>query len=137
VGRDCTAKLIQYEEIAELKVSCLQLLFATLNKQDNAVRQKAFEEFHKERPELLDRACAFQALRSHFAAQEPPLSNFEEWPEEYRSSQAGGIAPSSKSTENLFGFTCGCSGSRTPNFEMRRTMCRLADTPYIPRRAGE
>ncbi len=86
------ADLVKYQQVADLKLAVLPLLFDAFEQEKNPERQRAFEAFHQERPELLDRACLFQALRAHFSSQDPNLVDCSTWPEEFRNLNAPGVA---------------------------------------------
>jgi 4-alpha-glucanotransferase len=79
------AEFVQYEQVAELKLPILRMLFAHFEREATPARVSAFEAFHKERPELLDRACTFQALREFFTQADPERADCTAWPEPYRS----------------------------------------------------
>lgn len=87
-----SAALVDYRAVAELKFAVLPLLFDTFEEQAPAARRRELEAFHEERRELLDRACVFQALRSHFTQQDASLSDCSKWPEEYRAASSPAVA---------------------------------------------
>ena len=84
--------LVEYETVAELKLSVLRLLFATFEEREDPQRQRQFADFRRERGELLHRACLFQAMRAYFSSQTPARPDCNEWPDEYRSSGSAGVA---------------------------------------------
>lgn len=88
-GRD--SALVDYDTAAELKLQILRLLFATFEAQQDPARMEAFDAFHNERRELLDRACLFQALREYFTSKDSALCDCHDWPEEYRTSQSPAV----------------------------------------------
>lgn len=83
--------LVDYRAVADLKLAVLPLLFQTFEQQADQSRRDALETFHQERRDLLDRACLFQALRAWFTAQDPPLSDPNQWPEQYRRFDSPGV----------------------------------------------
>ena len=76
--------LVDYRGVADLKLAMLPLIFEAFEQNADRSRREELETFHQERRELLDRACLFQALRAHFAAQDPPLTDCAMWPQEFQ-----------------------------------------------------
>ena len=86
------SSLVQYEAVAELKLSVLRLLFGTFLARQDPERVAAMEAFHAERREMLDRACTFQALRAWFGRESPPRPDCHDWPEEFRDLRSEAVA---------------------------------------------
>jgi len=90
--RKCRASaLVDYTNVAELKLGVLRLLFAYWNSSANTGRG-SFEAFRRERGEALERHCVFQCLRRQFALQDPALRDWRLWPEEYRQPESAAVA---------------------------------------------
>ena len=90
--RKCrSSALVDYTNVAELKLEVLRLLFANWNSTANTGRG-SFEAFRRERGEALERYCVFQCLRRHFALQDPALRDWRLWPEEYREPESAAVA---------------------------------------------
>lgn len=98
------ASLVDYKEVAALKLEVLRLLFASFDRQEDQLDKADLEDFHEERRDLLNRACLFQALRQHFTEKDPELSDCRRWPEEYRSFDAPGVARFSEEHPDLLRF---------------------------------
>jgi 4-alpha-glucanotransferase len=98
------ASLVQYEEVAGLKLSVLRLIFEHFEEYATAERIEHFTLFHEERRELLDRTCTFQALRWHFATQVPPRPDCRDWPEGYRCAESPDVALFAQSHPDLVRF---------------------------------
>jgi 4-alpha-glucanotransferase len=77
------ASLVKYSLVTKLKLQALRMLFKYWVAAADAPRT-AFEEFRRERGEILERSCAFYCLRQTFAARDASLSDWRKWPEEYR-----------------------------------------------------
>ncbi|HJU17893.1 MAG TPA: malto-oligosyltrehalose synthase [Stellaceae bacterium] len=78
------ASLVEYSEVAALKEQALQLLFACSRSGPGSARWQAFEAFRREQGSVLERGSLFQALRQHFAAQDPGHADWHNWPPAYR-----------------------------------------------------
>ncbi len=98
------ASLVDYKEVAALKLEVLDLLFASFDRQEDQLDKADLDDFHEERRDLLDRACLFQALRQHFTEKDPELSDCRRWPEEYRSFDAPGVARFAEEHPDLLRF---------------------------------
>jgi 4-alpha-glucanotransferase len=81
--------LVEYAEVARLKMAALSLLFATFNSAKDEKRLNELNAFHRERSALLDRVCVFQALQMHFASQK--IQHLNDWLEEYRTYDSSGV----------------------------------------------
>jgi len=90
--RKCrSSALVDYTNVAELKLGVLRLLFAYWNSSANTERA-SFEAFGRERGEALERHCVFQCLRRQFALQDLALRDWRLWPEEYRQPESAAVA---------------------------------------------
>lgn len=76
--------LVDYTNVASIKLSVLALLFEVCRSAPDATRWQAFEAFRRERGDLLERHCRFLALREHFSGLGPAHADWHEWPDEYR-----------------------------------------------------
>jgi 4-alpha-glucanotransferase len=85
------ASLVDYTDVAELKVKALRVLFANWNS-SAAGNREALEKFRRERGETLERNCVFHCLRMEFAAQDPSLRDWHRWPQEYRDPGSAAVA---------------------------------------------
>jgi glycogen operon protein len=99
-----SSPLVQYETVAELKLAVMRLLFATFEEENDPRRSQQFSHFHRERGDLLDRACLFQAMRAYFSSQTPALSDCRDWPEEYQSSRSPGVAAFAQKQADMVRF---------------------------------
>ncbi len=98
----CRAEpLVNYTGVAALKLPVLELLFKTFTGTEGATgsgtamqakRRQAFDAFKREGGEALARHCLFFALREHFASQDPPLPDWHDWPEEFRTPSSDAAA---------------------------------------------
>ena len=76
------APMVDYTAVARLKLPILETLFETFQKDGSVERWNAFAAFRAERGEALERFCAFQALREHFAEVGKP--DWRRWPDGFR-----------------------------------------------------
>jgi 4-alpha-glucanotransferase len=89
----CRAKhLVDYAEVAPIKLSVLEKLFDACRGSADPGRWRAFDGFRRERGEVLERSCLFLALREHFAREEPPRADWHVWPEQYRDPASPAVA---------------------------------------------
>jgi 4-alpha-glucanotransferase len=86
------APTVAYGDVARNKLHALQLVFETFQRQKNRERHNAFRRFVTERASLLERACIFQALRSHFAKLNLEMADCDCWPEEFKSFRSPAVA---------------------------------------------
>ncbi|HEX9534801.1 MAG TPA: malto-oligosyltrehalose trehalohydrolase, partial [Stellaceae bacterium] len=83
--RACHEKhLVDYAEVAAIKLSVLEKLFDACRGSTDPARWRVFEGFRRERGEVLERSCLFLALREHFAREQASHADWHVWPEEYR-----------------------------------------------------
>jgi malto-oligosyltrehalose trehalohydrolase/4-alpha-glucanotransferase len=83
------ARLVDYVAVADLKLSVLRALFDECRDPEH---WREFEEFRRDRGEVLELNCLFLALRGHFAAQDPARPDWRTWPEEYRTPASEAVA---------------------------------------------
>jgi 4-alpha-glucanotransferase len=86
------ASYVAYAEVAKIKLQALKLVFEAFERQNDGARQTAFTEFVEERPQLLERACIFQALRAYFADLDPETANTDRWPQEFQNYHSAAVA---------------------------------------------
>jgi len=78
-----SASLADYTQVTKLKLQALRVLFEHWSVLPDSFR-RAFEDFRRQRGEILQCSCAFYCLRQTLAAQDPSLRDWRKWPEEYR-----------------------------------------------------
>lgn len=78
-----SASLADYTQVTKLKLQALRVLFEHWSVLPDSFRQ-SFEDFRRQRGEILHCSCAFYCLRQTLAAQDPSLRDWRKWPEEYR-----------------------------------------------------
>ena len=83
---------VDYPAVASAKLDALKVVFEAFRTNKSAARHKEFEAFIEERASLLERACTFQALRSHFAEIDPALADSKNWPDEFRNYRSPAVA---------------------------------------------
>jgi 4-alpha-glucanotransferase len=98
------AALVDYDNVARLKLSVLRLLFATFEERNDPGRKEGFHAFHQERSALLDRACLFQSLRDYFSSQDSARSDCKAWPEDFRNSNSPAMAEFQRMHAELIRF---------------------------------
>jgi malto-oligosyltrehalose trehalohydrolase/4-alpha-glucanotransferase len=76
--------LVDYTRVTALKLMVLEAIFRACRTAEQTERWQAFQSFRQRGGKLLDRNCLFLALREHFAEKDPSLSDWHNWPEEYR-----------------------------------------------------
>lgn len=77
--------LVDYANVAELKLEVLRLLHATFaSRSTDEPRRRAFAEYCAQRGESLHRHALYDALDIHFRAQSQDYWGWPSWPEEYR-----------------------------------------------------
>jgi malto-oligosyltrehalose trehalohydrolase/4-alpha-glucanotransferase len=91
--QSCRAKhLVDYAAVTALKLSVLEKLFHSCRAAGGSARWRAFENFRRERGEVLARNCLFLALRDHFAHERPAHADWHSWPEDYRDPDSPAVA---------------------------------------------
>ena len=98
------APQVVYADVARNKLHALQLVFETFERHKNPDRHNAFTNFIAERASLLDRACIFQALRSHFAKLNSEMADSDHWPEEFKSFRSPAVARWAREHRELVQF---------------------------------
>lgn len=89
----CRAQhLVDYAGVTKLKLAALEMLFAASSNAPNGPHWRAFEAFRRRRGEVLARNCLFQGLREHFANQSPAVTDWHDWPAEYRNPDSPAVA---------------------------------------------
>jgi 4-alpha-glucanotransferase len=81
---------VNYSEVMSLKLQALSILHAAFNgglPED----QRRFESFRKDRDVSLQRISIFQTLRQHFAQQDPALTDWHNWPDEYQDASSDAV----------------------------------------------
>lgn len=82
---------VRYADVAALKLPILEALFAEAWPVADAERKSAFAAFHSRGGEMLQRACLFLALRSHFV-ETVGLADWHRWPEAFRDVRSPSVA---------------------------------------------
>jgi 4-alpha-glucanotransferase len=85
-----SAANVDYTAVVSLKLEALRILYAAFNEGISEHRQR-FVNFRHEKGVSLRRTSVFQALRQYFAAEDPSLADWHNWPEEYRSSTSEAV----------------------------------------------
>ena len=98
------AALVDYTTVSALKIEVLERLFAAFQADPDAERQRAFEQFRRDRGAAFERNCLFQALRAHFAAQGAERADWHNWPPEYRDPASPAVARFARDHEALVTF---------------------------------
>jgi 4-alpha-glucanotransferase len=98
------ALLVDYTTVAKLKVPVLQLLFKTFQAGAEPGRRQSFEAFRRDRGDVLERNCLFQALRQHFAERDGHRADWHSWPEEYRTPESEAVARFAADERDLVTF---------------------------------
>jgi malto-oligosyltrehalose trehalohydrolase/4-alpha-glucanotransferase len=89
----CRSKhLVDYAEVAAVKLSVLEKLFETCRSAADHARWRTYESFCRAGGEGLERNCLFLALREHFARDNPSQADWHDWPEEYRDPSSPSVA---------------------------------------------
>jgi 4-alpha-glucanotransferase len=73
------APLVDYTEVADLKLRVLRALFAASSTTADSDAWSRFQQFRHERAALLEPSCLFLALREHFAG-----ADWHLWPADYQ-----------------------------------------------------
>jgi 4-alpha-glucanotransferase len=91
--RSCrTAYLLDHAAVAALKETVLKSLFKTARGARDGERWRAFEQFRNEHADILEQHCLFLALRDHFSAENPDLTDWHRWPQEYQDPSSPAVA---------------------------------------------
>jgi 4-alpha-glucanotransferase len=98
------ASLLDYTNVAALKLEVLSRLFDDFWTSPNGERRKAFEQFRRERGAAFERSCLFQALRQHFEAQDHEQADWHQWPQEYQDPESPAVARFAQEHEALVAF---------------------------------
>lgn len=77
------ALLVDYSQVTDLKLQALRILFDHWAASGDASRER-FEEFCRERGQILNLGCTFYCLREIFAARDASLRDWRKWPEDFR-----------------------------------------------------
>lgn len=86
------APFVDYAAITALKLPLLEVIFAAFREAAEPGRRAAFESFRRQVGEPLERFCLFQALREHFAAEDPAKADWQAWPEAFRIPDTAAVA---------------------------------------------
>ena len=82
---------VDYTKVTDLKLEALRLVFRCFASSASHVRKHAFEDFRRERGELLERTSVFLVLRQHLAGDDARLADWHEWPERYRDCRSDAV----------------------------------------------
>ncbi|MBI3392190.1 MAG: 4-alpha-glucanotransferase [Nitrospirae bacterium] len=87
--------LVDYEKVAASKKEVLEVLYAYFRKThlrwDDA-RGRAFRNFQNSQGKALRLHALFEAIQEHFHREDPSVSGWPDWPEEYRDPGAPEVA---------------------------------------------
>jgi 4-alpha-glucanotransferase len=86
------ARLVQYSGVLALKLKVLRLVFADTQSHRDSPRRQAFADFKRSGGDALKRGSLFQALQEHFAKRTPALTDWHDWPLEYRDANSQAVA---------------------------------------------
>jgi 4-alpha-glucanotransferase len=86
------ARLVQYSSVLALKLKVLRLVFADARRPSDAPRWQGFTAFERSGGDSLEQGCLFQALQRHFAQGSPALTDWHDWPAEYRDRSSAAVA---------------------------------------------
>jgi 4-alpha-glucanotransferase len=86
------ARLVQYSGVLALKLKVLRLVFADAQSPRDSPRGQAFADFRRSGGDVLEPGCLFQALQEHFAKRTPALTDWHDWPQEYRDANSQAVA---------------------------------------------
>ncbi|WP_207459899.1 4-alpha-glucanotransferase [Azospirillum sp. SYSU D00513] len=81
---------VDYEAVLKLKLPILERLYRTFREEGAPERKSAFKSFRKRLGTALERFCAYQALREHFAHEGKP--DWRSWPEPFRDPASDAVA---------------------------------------------
>lgn len=95
---------VDYTTAFELKTPVLEKCYESFEKNASAERRAQFEAFKKEGGERLESFAVFQALSEHFAKQEPKLSDWRDWPEEYQDPSTPEVKAFAEQNKQKVGF---------------------------------
>jgi 4-alpha-glucanotransferase len=86
------ADLVQYSQIAQLKLPVLRLLFAHAAQDRSSAEWRDFEVFCREQGEPLRLGSLFQVLREHFARLDRSRVAWRQWPREFQNPASTTVA---------------------------------------------
>jgi 4-alpha-glucanotransferase len=86
------ARSVQYSSVLALKLKVLRVLFADAQIQRDWPRWQAFTDFRQSGGASLERGCLFEALQEHFAKGSPALTDWHDWPPEFRDCNSQAVA---------------------------------------------
>ncbi len=88
-------EIVDYNGVAAAKFEVLEMLFKHFHLRHLTAetrRGRAFRAFQKERGHELRRQALFEALQSHFHAQDPTVWGWSRWPQDYRDPDSPAVA---------------------------------------------
>jgi 4-alpha-glucanotransferase len=89
---ECRATpFVDYSAVEALKLPVLRLLHGQFLQQGDKEQAAALSAYRREIGPDLERSCLFQALRSHFGAENPSWRDWRNWPEDLRDARAAGV----------------------------------------------
>lgn len=87
------AELVDYSEVAALKLPVLERLFAHFKAHHRrSSRGREFDTYQEAEGEALARFALYHALQEHFHSQDPNLWGWPVWPEEFRHPDSPAVA---------------------------------------------
>ena len=99
-----TTSLVDYSGVTDLKLRALRILFEHWSASHNAPKER-FEEFCRERGEVLSLGCTFYCLREMFAARDIRMRDWRKWPEDYRNPSSEAVQRFVEEHEREMTFT--------------------------------
>jgi len=96
IGRLRQEEHVNYEEVADLKLTVLREVFKSFmethgHRGDQDHRWREFEEYRDSEGAYLERFATFCALRDHFLVNWPAASSWREWPEAFRDTSSAAV----------------------------------------------
>ena len=92
LARARAAKMVAYQDVAEMKLQVLQLIFAVFERDGSAERKEAFAAFQRDCDELLTTSCLYAAIRQYLTDQDKGYQDCGRWPEEWKHAASAGVA---------------------------------------------
>ncbi len=104
LGACRASMLVDYAEVATIKLSVLKRLFEACRDVGDGPRWQAFDAFRRGCGAVLEQNCLFLALREDFASRGPALADWHAWPEEYRDPASPAVAAFAEANRTQIDF---------------------------------
>ncbi|MBR4126851.1 MAG: 4-alpha-glucanotransferase [Alphaproteobacteria bacterium] len=95
---------VDYTAAFELKTPVLEKCYEEFLKNASPERKQAFEKFEATGGKCLQSFVLYQTLCEHFAKQEPKLTDWRDWPPEYRDSDSPEVKAFAEANKKRMGF---------------------------------